>query len=71
MSDCGYCGHSFEDHCKGGKYHTSAKEDSRMIAVKYRTGTILCGTRHCSNPLCCCVDFIETKGETNAHPVRK
>lgn len=55
---CSRCGHEDQRHCKSGVWHTSAKEDSRMLAIRDRKGDIRCTTRHCLEPLCSCVDLI-------------
>ena len=60
--DCASCGHGLADHCKGGDLHSCHKEDSRMVPIKYRVGSVVCRTRHCLQPLCCCVDFVEPEG---------
>lgn len=60
---CARCDHPLSAHCKGNEAHTAHKEDQRMLAVEYRKLTLVCKTRHCKNPLCSCVDFIEKKEE--------
>lgn len=61
MSDpiCSFCDHPLSQHCKGGKQHTSYKEDARMVDPKWRRATVVCSARHCDNPLCCCPNFKE------------
>jgi hypothetical protein len=61
MSDpiCKRCEHPLSEHCKGGVRHADHKEEARMVPLKYRKGTVTCISRHCENPLCSCVDFIE------------
>ena len=59
MSDplCLRCEHPLSEHCSGGKKHESPKED--MWAAQYRIRTLVCSTRHCDQPLCSCVEFIQ------------
>jgi hypothetical protein len=53
--NCVFCGHPEEAHCKGGVKHVSRKNDGgNAVGV-----TVTCQTRHCENPLCCCVEFVE------------
>lgn len=58
MSDptrpCAHCDHALSAHCKGGVKHVYHKDDM----VKDPRVTV-CETRHCLNPLCSCVDFVE------------
>ncbi len=56
---CARCDHPLSKHCPGNVQHSDYKEESRLIEVKYRKGTHTCHVRHCLNPLCSCVDFIE------------
>jgi hypothetical protein len=58
-SICARCDHPKQAHCKGNQQHTNHKEDSRMVPSAWRKGTFICEVRHCLNPLCSCVDFIE------------
>lgn len=59
--NCERCGHSERQHCKGGELHSDHKEDARMIPIKWRKNTVTCGTRHCEEPLCSCVEFVSAE----------
>lgn len=61
--NCARCDHQESDHCKGGDLHSCHKEDVRMIPIKYRVGSVICASRHCLQPLCSCIAFIEPKQE--------
>jgi hypothetical protein len=52
--DCERCGHPTERHCKGGVQHVSQYKGASVNEVKR-----ICVGRHCLNPLCSCVDFVE------------
>jgi hypothetical protein len=56
--NCAWCDHPESDHCKGHQMHTDHKEDQRMVPIKSRTGTVICETRHCTQPLCSCVAYM-------------
>jgi len=61
---CEFCNHEDKDHCKGGELHSDHKEDARMVEIKYRKGSRVCVSRHCDQPLCCCLAFIAPIRET-------
>jgi hypothetical protein len=46
---CGRCGHKDSRHCKGGEQHSSMRGH----------GSTICVSRHCLEPLCSCVEFVE------------
>lgn len=54
---CACCNHEDKDHCKGGVKHSTYKDQARMVP---KPKTTACKTRHCTQPLCCCLDFAET-----------
>ena len=55
---CARCTHDLADHCRGNVPHADHKEEQRMMQLKWRKGTRVCSTRHRTQPLCSCVDFI-------------
>ena len=60
---CGYCNHLLSEHCPGFVAHACHKEESRMMEVRWRKGTLVCKTKHCNNPLCDCIGFVPAKKE--------
>ena len=56
---CKRCDHELSRHCKSNQSHGCHKDESRMIPLKYQKKPHICQTRHCLNPICSCVDFIE------------
>jgi hypothetical protein len=54
---CKRCDHALSAHCKGNVLHSYYKEDLRP--ANDRKCNVTCHTRHCLNPICSCVDFIE------------
>lgn len=54
---CGRCEHLLSRHCKGNVQHGYHKED--MWPADRRKCTVTCKTRHCENPLCSCIDFVD------------
>lgn len=50
------CTHTEREHCKGGVEHVAykVKQGERARADQLS----ICSTRHCSQPLCTCVDFM-------------
>lgn len=59
--NCARCDHPLKKHCKGDQQHSNHKEDARMVAADDRKMTSTCHTRHCLEPLCSCVDFVEER----------
>lgn len=55
---CKYCGHSFSKHCKGNERHSNYKDELRQVR---NPRTIVCGTRHCLEPLCDCTVLVGGK----------
>jgi len=53
---CAHCQHKLKDHCPSGVRHAAWKDEARMVRDP-RVHT--CTTRHCTQPLCSCVDFVE------------
>ena len=53
---CAGCVHLLSEHCKGHVEHGDHKEEARM--VRDRKKTVTCQTRHCNEPLCCCLEFL-------------
>lgn len=51
---CARCDHPIERHCKGLVTHVDAYKGNREVVT-------VCVGRHCLNPLCSCVDFVEPK----------
>lgn len=58
--NCARCDHPESRHCKGGVKHVSQYKGASVNEV-IRT----CVSRHCLNPLCSCVDFVEPKYEAS------
>jgi hypothetical protein len=56
---CARCECKRSKHCKGEQTHGNYKEDSRMVPLKWRKDAVVCHTRHCLEPMCSCVDFVE------------
>lgn len=56
---CARCGHALSKHCKGNVEHGDYKEEARMVAAEWRRRSVTCHVRHCLNPLCSCVDFVD------------
>jgi len=52
--NCQFCTHPESAHCPGGVAHLSRKNDGGSA----ETHTTVCVSRHCTNPLCCCVRFV-------------
>lgn len=52
---CAYCGPTHK-HCKGEVRHAFYKDELRQ-APNMRTS--VCHTRHCLEPMCDCVDYVE------------
>ena len=46
---CGKCGHALKKHCKGKDWHGDWRGP----------GSGNCVSRHCMEPLCSCVEYVE------------
>lgn len=51
------CGAPLSRHCKANIEHSDYKDEMKQNGATPRTH--VCKTRHCLDPLCCCVDFQE------------
>jgi hypothetical protein len=49
---CARCDHPLTKHCPGRVTHVNAYKGNRETVT-------VCVSRHCLNPLCSCVDFVE------------
>ena len=49
---CARCDHPRARHCAGGIDHIHSYKGNQEYHVT-------CHTRHCLNPLCSCIDFVE------------
>jgi hypothetical protein len=54
--NCARCGHRLADHCEGDQRHAHYKDEMRMAKTPR---VYVCTTRHCLQPLCTCIDFVE------------
>lgn len=57
---CACCDHAEKAHCKGGVKHTTYKDQARQLP---NPGTYTCKGRHCTEPICCCLNFAETAAD--------
>jgi hypothetical protein len=53
---CAYCHHVEKKHCKGEVRHQNYKDAMRQVP---NSRTTICHTRHCEEPLCDCLGYVE------------
>lgn len=61
--NCAFCHHPRSQHCKGGADHSWSKGNFEQMSH--------CVSKHCKNPLCCCVDFVEPAAVADARAETK
>jgi hypothetical protein len=57
---CACCLHPESSHCKGDVTHSTYKDQARMIPNPI---TARCKSRHCTSPICCCLEFAATAAD--------